>query len=75
MRKYFFTGENLKFKVTDDCPYFETIDPFAEIGDSISHGDRNYTNWYLASIGIIRSLKAFRSFENGAWLNDFIFLE
>ncbi|CAD8043968.1 unnamed protein product [Paramecium primaurelia] len=67
MRKYFFTGDNLKFKITEDCPYFETIDPFAEIGDSISHRD--------PSIGIIRSLKAYRSFENGAWLNDFIFLE
>ncbi|CAD8135600.1 unnamed protein product [Paramecium octaurelia] len=67
MRKYFFTGDNLKFKVTEDCPYFETIDPFAEIGESISHGD--------PSIGLIRSLKPYRSFENGAWLNDFIFLE
>ncbi|CAD8127035.1 unnamed protein product [Paramecium sonneborni] len=67
MRRFFFKGENLKFKINEDCPYFETIDPFAEIGDPISHRD--------PSIGIIRSLKAYRSFENGAWLNDFIFLE
>lgn len=41
MRKYFFTGENLKYKISEDCPYFETIDPFAEIGDATSHKDRN----------------------------------
>lgn len=40
MRKFFFTGENLKFKINNDCPYFETVDPLAEIGDPIPHGDR-----------------------------------
>lgn len=39
MRKYFFTGENLKYEIPRDCPYFETIDPMAEIGDPIAHGD------------------------------------
>lgn len=40
MRKYFFTGENLKFKINNDCPYFETVDPLSEIGDPVPHGDR-----------------------------------
>lgn len=48
MRKYFFTGDNLKYKLTEDCPYFETVDPFAEIGDSISHRDRNYNYLYIS---------------------------
>ncbi|CAD8145894.1 unnamed protein product [Paramecium pentaurelia] len=67
MRKYFFTGENLKFKINNDCPYFETVDPLSEIGDPVPHGD--------PSIGNIQNLKAYRSFDNGAWLNDFVFLE
>lgn len=29
----------------------------------------------LVSIGKIRAMKPLRSFETGAWLNDFIFLE
>lgn len=50
-----------------------------------SHGWNWRTNWswrwyeinnYIKdSIGRIRGLKAYRSFESGAWLNDFIFLE
>ncbi|CAD8054081.1 unnamed protein product [Paramecium sonneborni] len=67
MRKFFFTGENLKYKINGDCPYFETVDPLSEVGDAVPHGD--------PSIGNIQNLKAYRSFDNGAWLNDFVFLE
>ncbi|CAD8046803.1 unnamed protein product [Paramecium sonneborni] len=67
MREFFFTGENLKYKINGDCPYLETVDPLSEVGDAVPHGD--------PSIGNIQNLKAYRSFDNGAWLNDFVFLE